>query len=319
MLIKVNEMVNDSVPSSMSQLKRWLPAILIVALLTLAPIPTAEGTEKRVEITDLRYSSSIGYGVDTPWVEASLAYDNVPHGYFLQMVVLHDVVPNPYPVKGSANATVPASEYSKCGTGEYPTTNHLTYAQCWVELWQEVHPYLSGTADATFRLELGLGTWPLLFRASLHLGRGIVPAVATAPVEADDKEFSISILPAVTTTVELSTTTSERGTVTTIFLPTTQSTEAPSATTANPSTVASTASIPASENPTSIMPSFPVMPPSTLILMVLLVVFLAATAVLRMRGQRPEKPKRRVFCISCGSRIPDEADFCPECGQKRTL
>jgi hypothetical protein len=304
----------------MSRLKGWIPAILILVLLPLAPIPTIEGIEKRVETTDLRYSATVVYGVDTAWVEANVAYDNVPHGYFLQMVVLHDVVPNPYPVKGSANATIPTSEYSECGMGEYSTTNHLTYAQCWVELWQELHPYLSGTANATFRLELGLGTWPLLFRASLHLGRGVVPAVATAPVEADDKEFSISILPAVTTTVELSTTTTERETVTTIFLPTTtQSTEAPSTTTANPSTVASTATIPASENPTSIMPSSPVMPPSTLILMVLLVVFLAATAVLGMRGQRPEKPKRRVFCMSCGSKIPDEADFCPECGQKRTL
>jgi hypothetical protein len=55
-------------------------------------------------------------------------------------------------------------------------------------------------------------------------------------------------------------------------------------------------------------------------LLAALIIALAALATRKprappLRHQPPKKPT--TFCTSCGSAIPDDAEFCPKCGTKK--
>ncbi len=60
---------------------------------------------------------------------------------------------------------------------------------------------------------------------------------------------------------------------------------------------------------------------NSLILIALLMALVIVTAALAMRRRKPSTLPATpgVFCVSCGSKIPDDAEFCPKCSAKKVV
>jgi hypothetical protein len=279
-------------------------------------------------ITDLRYSTEPVYNVETPWVEATVAYQNAPTGWYLAVGISDlDVlesrkyyywwgdinkiegIPGTATwiddfrgglVKGTGSGTP-----VECGTAfGLPAGVMVTaipgYAWCTVPIGGPAQPaYLSGSENVRFQLEnLSPRVWRMRILSGLYLIRGA--GFGPAREAASFRDFSIAVVTEASTTSSLSTVTSPI-TTTTVSSTTTivSSTQSETPTTSTLATLS------------TVQPGWE---PSWAILISASAILLVAV-VLSFRS-RLKKSSVKIFCVECGAENPATNEFCGKCGQK---
>jgi hypothetical protein len=301
---------------------------ILVVFSSAVPKVSSQLGEWSTSITDLRYSTEPVYNVDTPWVEATVAYQNAPTGWYLAVAVIDlevlearrgsywvgdinkiEGLPG-YPtwiddsrsglVKGTPNGAP-----VECGTSfGLPAGVMLTvipgYAWCAIPIGGTAQPtYLSGSENIRFQLEnLAPRTWRMRILSTLYLirGAGFGPARETVSF----RDFPIAVVTEAHTTSSLSTVTSPI-TTTVVSLTTTVATSTQSEI---PTTSART-------TPSTVQPNWE---PSWAVLISASIVLLVAV-VLSLRS-RLKKSSAKIFCVECGAENFNKNKFCEKCGRK---
>jgi hypothetical protein len=218
-------------------------ALTILVIFSSAAVPKARSNltlqlgEWTTSVTDLRYSAEVVRYVETPWVEATVTYQNAPTGWYLAVAVidlkvlesrkyfywLGDIntlkrigaTPNWVDdsrsglVKGTASGTpVECSTDFPISGGSMPMIVK-GYTWCVVPIGGSARPvYLSGQENVRFQLsDLGLGFWHIRILSALCMTRGAGFGLSLRTVSFRD--FFLEVVTSRTTT------TTSRTTVTT--------------------------------------------------------------------------------------------------------
>jgi hypothetical protein len=319
---------NDKVVWEGLQVRHLAVALTILVIFSSAvPRVSSQLGEWSTSITDLRYSAEPVYNVDTPWVEATVAYQNAPTGWYLAVSVIDlEVLESRRGtywfgdinqitgketwqtwVDDSRSGLVkgtPSGTPVECGTSfGLPAGVMLTvipgYAWCAIPIGGTAQPtYLSGSENIRFQLEnLAPRIWRMRILSTLYLirGAGFGPARETVSF----RDFPIAVVTEAHTTSSLSTVTN----------PTTAT--ASIATTVAAATQSEIPTTSALTTPSTVQPSWE----SSWAVLILASIVLLVAVVLSLKS-RLKKSSVKIFCVECGAKNSTKNKFCEKCGRK---
>lgn len=299
--------------------------ILIIIIIASCLVVSTAHAQGKLRIADWSFTKTVQYGVDTAWVKADVEYEGIIHGAALGIgVFLTSEGPGePGEIwwKGLAKGTAKGSPV-ECGWARaLVADNPVTFilpdsALCFFEVWQEYPPYVDGSEEVEFNLELGLGTWDLAIVVSLHIGETI-PQPAAYPSRWERVDFAISVLPSITTT---------RVTTTTEIVTTAETST--SSEIIETSTVTTSTTVAATSPETVVqLLSQPLFLGAILMAVILpLLVFWLWSQLRRAKAKElKEAPagaksqQEKKFCPECGAENPATYKYCGKCGVKLTV